>query len=321
MTGAAHALDSVPGLAALAARQQGVVTRAQLRSLGVDDQAVRHQRDARRWVVVSPQVICLFTGPLPRTTRIWAGALHSQPHGLVCAWTGLEVRGLRRWERGAVHVAIERGTTVRPAPGLVIHESRRLVLARDRDAALGLPVVRAARAAIDAAAWSARPAHASALLAAVAQQRIASPSELAAELDAAGQVRHRKAMLQALAQVSAGADSLGEIRIGPILAAAGLPAPRRQTPHVLGGVLRRTDIEVDLPDGSVLVIEVDGPAHDSLSRRAADALRDLDHLAEHRIPLRVTPWMLVHRRAELIERLIAVREAAEHRMRLAAPDR
>ncbi len=89
--------------------------------------------------------------------------------------------------------------------------------------------------------------------------------------------------------------------------------PRRQTPRFLNGVLRRIDIEIDLPDGSVLVLEVDGPDHDAADRRAEDSLRDLDNLVEGRVTIRLTPWALAHRSRELIARFTAVRIAAERR--------
>lgn len=310
MTGAAHVLRSVPGLSDLTIAQRGVVSRDQLRRLGVHDHDVRQQLRAQRWASVSPLVLAVHTGPLTRPALIWAASLHCGSRALIGAWTALEVHGQRRWERAGVHAIVPRGTTVTPMAGLIVHESRRLDPEAHRDPARALPVVRAARAAIDSAAWSGTASDAAALIAAVVQQRICTVAELESELEVVGLVRRRGTILEALAEVRCGADTLGEMRLRPILAAAGLPAPRRQTRRMLGGVLRRTDVEVDLPDGSVLVIEIDGPDHDPLDRRADDTLRDLDHLAEARWTIRVTPWALVHRRRELIARLIAVRKAA-----------
>lgn len=317
MTGAAHAWESVPGLLEVARRQRGMASRQQLRELGIDDHDVRHQLAARRWSLASPLVVALFTGRIPRDASIWAAALHCRPGALVDAWTALEVYGLRRWERPDSHVLVARGRTVPRASGLVVHESRRLDPEVDRDPRFALPVVRPARAAIDAASWSNRPAHAAGLIAAVVQQRICTPADLRAELANAGLIRFRARILGSIDEVTGGADSLAEMRIGPILAAAGLPAPRRQTPHVLDGVVRRTDIEVELPDGSVLVIEVDGPDHDAVERRADDTLRDLDHLAADRVTIRVAWWALTHRRVQLVARLSAVRRTAEAKARAA----
>lgn len=313
MTGAAHALETVDGLAALARDQHGVVSREQLRALGVTADHVRHQLRARRWARHGQFVVALHTGPLTRPGWAWAAALHSAPYGLITAWTALEARGLQRWRRELIHVAHPRGTTVAPAPWIARHESRRLDLDADRDHTTDLPMVRAARAAVDAACWSDRADHASALILAVVQQRVAAPSDLADELDAAGPVRHRRAIAEAIDLSVAGAESLAEGRVGPILRAAGLPPPRRQTRRLLAGRRSRTDIEVDLPDGSVLVIEVDGPDHEGAQRRALDAVRDLGNLAQGRVTVRVTPWMLVYRRQELIDALVRVRVAAERR--------
>lgn len=313
MSGAAHALDTVPGLAALAGGQQGLVTREQLRLLGVDAHDVAQQLSSRRWQAVSAHVLAAFTGPLPRRSLIWAAALHGRPDGLIGAWTALEVHGTTRWERSACHLLVPRGRSVLPMPGVVLHESRRLDPMGDAFPGFRLPVVSPARAAIDAASWSGRPAHAAALIAAVTQQGTTTPADLLAELEAAGLIRFRRAIREAIAAAADGAHSLGEMRVGPILAAAGLPMPRRQTPRFLNGVLRRIDIEIDLPDGSVLVLEVDGPDHDAADRRAEDSLRDLDNLVEGRVTIRLTPWALAHRSRELIARFTAVRIAAERR--------
>jgi hypothetical protein len=313
MSGAAHALESVPGLHPLATGQQGLVTRAQLRSLGVDAHDVVHQVGARRWQTLSDHVVAVFTGPVPRPALIWAAALQGRPDGLVGAWTAIEVHGGTRWVRTARHLLAPRGRKVGPMAGLVVHESRRLDPELDACPGFRLPVVRPARATIDAASWSDRPDDAAALVAAMVQQRVTTPDELLVELESAGMIRFRRAVREAITSAAGGAGSLGEIRIGPILAAAGLPAPRRQTPRYLDGVLRFTDVEVDLPDGSVLVVEVDGRDHDAVDRRAADTLRDLDNLVEGRISIRVPSWALTHRRTQLVSRFAAVRVAAERR--------
>jgi hypothetical protein len=313
MSGAAHVLESVPGLAVLVSRQQGTVSRRQLRELGVDAGDVAHQVAARRWQLVSPLVVATFTGSLPRASTIWAAAVHGQPGSLIDAWTALEVHGTVRWERRQLHLAHPRGRRVLPMAGVVLHESRRLDPAADADPRLGLPVVRPARAAVDAASWSDHPDHAAGLIAAVVQQGVADTEALRAELEAAGSVRFRRAIAAAIADADAGAESVGEIRIGPILTAAGLPEPRRQTPRYLDGRVRFIDVEVDLADGSVLVVEVDGLDHDAPDRRADDTLRDLDNLVQGRVSVRVTSWALRHRRRELVARFTAVRRAAQRR--------
>ena len=65
------------------------------------------------------------------------------------------------------------------------------------------------------------------------------------------------------------------------------------------------------------MIEVDGPDHDAVERRADDTLRDLDHLAANRVTIRVAWWALTHRRVQLVQRLSAVRRTAEVKARAA----
>lgn len=313
MSGRRDAVRTVPGLLELARAQHGVVRRDQLRELGVDAHDVGQQVAARRWRSYGPLVVVLHLGPLPRQAEIVAGRLHAGAGSLVAAWTALEVQGLIRWFRPSVHVLVERGTTLPRLPGLVVHESRRLDLGRDRDTRWFVPTVRPARAAIDAAAWTGPAETAVALLAATVQQRITTVEALRTELAAAGAVRHRKTMRLHLGDIAAGSETLGEIRAVRLLAAAGLPTPRRQIPYRRNGRLVRLDLEVDLPDGTVLVLEIDGPDHDEEPARARDALRDLDNLVLARPTLRITPWALRHRREQLLVRLIAVRRAAQLR--------
>jgi hypothetical protein len=190
----------------------------------------------------------------------------------------------------------------------VVHVTDRLPLPYP-DLERGPAVTSAARSTVDGAAWERWPRAAAGLVLSVVQQRLATPDEVLAELALAGRVRHRAVVRDALAEAGAGADSLAEVDIVPLLRRAGLPTLRRQ----VGGAGRRHDLEVNLPDGMVLVIEIDGPAHDTPESRWSDAARDVGVAADGKLLLRI-PWFAVrHQQPEVVERLTVIRRAAEAR--------
>src|SRR5690606_4825913 len=175
-----------------------------------------------------------------------------------------------------IHLVVARGSTPVRHPWLVVHESRRLC---DEDVASvdGLAVHRAARAAVDAAAWQRSWRTAAGLMAAVVQQRLATTDELFAVLDSVGRVRHRKVMRLALADVVGGADSLAEIDFARLCRDAGLPEPSRQAVRTdAAGRRRFLDVEWRLPGGRKFVVEIDGVGHMERERWYDDLLRDAE---------------------------------------------
>lgn len=300
MSSSRHVYDLVPGLSALSEQYGAVLDRDQLRALGVSATHISRQAAALRWQAVGERVVILHRGRLSRAEQVRCAWLDAGPLAAVCAWSTLEVAGLVRWERSDVHLLLPRGTRVRRRRGVVIHESRRYDPDSDVVDRPWFRTVRAARAAVDAASWTPRADTGVALVAAVVQQRVATARDIGAELLVAGQVRHRRHLLDHLGLVESGAESLAEVRVGRLLHVAGLPPPRRQVWVTLAGGRRRLDLEVDLPDGTVLVIEVDGPDHEDVRARAVDSVRDLGNVAQGKITVRITTWALRYRRLELI---------------------
>ena len=277
MTGRADVLAVVPGLDALAARQHAVCSRHQLAELGVTDDHVASQVAARRWRPLSHGVVALHLGPLPRDALCWAAVLgaESAPTALA-SWTALELHGLRGWFREPIHVVVPRGTRITRHPWLVVHESRRHD-AEDVTSRGGLPVHGAERAAIDAGAWQPSWRTASGLMAAVVQQRLATPDTVLGELERAGRIRHRRTMQLALLDVVGGAQSLEEIDFARLCRRAGLPEPARQERRRdARGRVRFLDVEWRLRNGSRLVVEVDRVGHMEREQWYDDLLRDAE---------------------------------------------
>lgn len=273
MSGRADALTTVSGLAPLARSQQMVCTREQLADLGVTGRHVDNQIRARRWQHVAPHVVVLHNAPLSRPTSMWVALLAAPSNAVLGSWTALEQWGLRGWDRHEIHLVVARGQRWVRHPGVVIHESRRHD-ADDVTTRHGLNLHSAARAAVDAAAWSRSPRTAAGLVTAVVQQRLSDPHTLSEEVLKAGKVRHHKLLLLTLADVAAGAGSLAEIDFVRMCRTAGLPEPMRQTRRRdARGKWRFLDVEWLLSDGRRLLLEVDGVGHMEQTRWYDDLLR------------------------------------------------
>ena len=307
MTGSRRATSEVPGLSDLLARQEGLARRSQLSQLGVTRDHIAQQVAAGRWQVLAPEVVAADNGRIDEQQRRWLAVLHA-----TCGWLGgrtaLQCRGLTGYKPQAIHVLVLRDRRPAPLPGVVVHVTDRPP-GPPPDLGEGLAVTTIPRAAVDGAAWERWPRAAGGLVLSVVQQRLATPAEILAELAVAGRVRHRAVVRDALAEAGAGAESLAEVDVVPLLRRAGLPAPRRQ----VRSDGRRHDLEVTLPDGMVLVLEIDGPTHDSPESRWADASRDAGVAAVGKLQVRIPAFAVRHQQLEVVTRLVAIRRAAEAR--------
>lgn len=311
MTGRADYSRLVPGLDELLRRQHGLARRSQLRALEVTDRHVARQLSARRWQLVAPEVVSTDNGRLDRTQLHWRAALHATV-GWLGGRSALEVAGLTGYEPREVALLVPMDARPARLPGVRLHVTRRCQeLSPGIDD--GLPLTPPARSVVDAASWSPHPRLAAGVVVAAIQQRLVLPEQVDAELARAGRIRHKVAIRDALAGAASGGESVSEIDLGPLLRRAGLPSFRRQAS--LSG--HRRDVEVDLPDGSVLVIEVDGPSHDSPEARWRDADRDTEVAADGKLLVRLPAFAIRHDPSDVVRRLDRIRRAAlgrrEHR--------
>lgn len=268
-------------------QQRGIVARRQLLQAGVDADYVRNQVAARRWSVLTPTVIATFTGPLGWGERVWVGALHAGGSALVGGLTALEWHGLRNWHRDEITVLVDDQLAFDPVPGFVFFRTRRPLGAMRADEAL--PVARVEPAALLFAGYDRSARTAQGLIAAVVQQRIATAEALATELEAMRPLRRAKLLRHALRDIAGGAQSLAELDIARICRRHGLPAPRRQTKRRdATGRTRFTDCEWVLPDGRVLVLEIDGAFHMDAAHWEEDLARQRHLSARGRLIVRCT---------------------------------
>jgi hypothetical protein len=199
-----------------------------------------------------------------------------------------------------------------------VHESRRLV-PTDLVMADGLPRLGAARSAIDAAAWQPHVRYACALLAAVVQQGICSPLDLAATLATVGRVRHKQPMRLAIADITGGAEALGEIDIARMCRRFGVLPPHRQEMRLdRSGRRRFLDCEWRLRVGSIVVLEVDGSHHRLVEHWESDLRRERDLVISGRRVLRCTASEARMDQSALVADLLALgvpttSDLSEHR--------
>lgn len=298
-------MQQVPGLARLLSDQSGLARRDQLAGLGVTAQHVAEQCAAGRWRAVSPIVVAADNGRLDEEQLLWLAVLNAG-RGWIGGRTALARRGLTG---GPVlahrELLVPRGARPPRLPGVRLH-----VTARE-PAPSGPLLTSVARATVDASAWERWPRAATGLVLAVIQQRLATVDEIAGELAAAGRVRHRAVVRDALDEAARGADALSEVDVDTLIRRAGLPAPRRQVRDGSG----RLDLEVDLPDGRLLKIEVDGPQHDTGEARWIDARRDAQRSSDGDAVLRIPVFAVRYDPTGIVRELVRIRLTAEQNAR------
>ena len=148
------------------------------------------------------------------------------------------------------------------------------------------------RAAIDAAAWARTPREVLFILTSSVQQRITTLAALNRELAGRSRVRNGGAIRDALDAIRGGATSADEADFLRECRRRGLPVPTMQVRRVDAySQRRRTDAEFQLPDGRLLIVEIDGVGHLEMGQWQADLVRGNGlALSTGAIILHVTGW-------------------------------
>jgi hypothetical protein len=288
----------------LLVRQQGLIARRQLRALGVDRFNVRNQVSARRWAERTSRVVSTFTGDLTPPQLRWLGVLHAGPRSMLGGLTAAEHLGMRRWRQDEVTVLVDDELSFEPVDGIDFFRSRRSfeLLAR--------PVGGPASCQLEPAIlmWAAydapnRAAHA--ILASAVQQRLTTASRLLAWVDKLRPLRRAPAFRATLRDVEGGSHSSAELDLVRMCRAFGLRLPDRQRHRTdRGGRRRWTDCEWDLPDGSVLVLEIDGSFHMEVEHWGADKKRGRRLTTRQRTVIGCTAYELRHEVGEVARDLL-----------------
>jgi hypothetical protein len=293
-------------LQALIDRQAGLVARRQLTHHGVGWDHVDHQIRAGRWVARTPRVIGTTTGPLDLSQRRWLAVLHAGPRSLLGGLTAAGQKGLRRWDRDDITVLVDDELAFEPVDGVHFFRSRRsfeLLV----DPGPGIPCCRLEPAVLMWAGYDASPRAAHAVLAAAVQQRLTTPSRLMRWTDLLRPLRRAPAFRATLRDIDGGAHSGAELDVARMCRRFGLRPPERQRPRLdRSGQRRWTDCEWDVPDGSVVVLEVDGSFHMEVEHWGADKRRSRRLTTRGRIVVGCTAYEVRHEPGEVVGDLIAL---------------
>ena len=297
-----------PLLANLLEQQCGVATLEQLIGAGLTAHQVRADVDARRWTRYGDRCVLTHNATPTRRQWMWLALLDNHGATALCGFSALEVRGFRFFgaELELIHVVVPRGAVYHRFPGVHVHESRRF-RPEDVERVDALPVLGAARSALDAAAWQPHRRYACAVLAAVVQQRLCTADDLTRELPRVGRIRHKAVMRLTVLDVSGGAEALSELDVGRMCRRFGICPPSRQgVRRDRQGRKRYLDCEWTLVDGRVVVLEVDGSHHLLVEHWEADVRRERGVVTSGRSVLRATANEVRHEPEAVVADLIAI---------------
>lgn len=273
----------------LALQQSGVLSRQQLAAVDINRWAIAHHVSAERWQQVASDVFVTTTGELTSAQRRWASVLHGGDHALLAGIAAAESAGLERWTRPTTEVLIPYTASMpSPLPGTLYRRSRRDLCAM-RERRSDLPRCKIEPAVLMFAAAERSERTAAGLLAASVQQRLTTAELLLEWLDVLRPLRRSKALRTVLAEISGGAQSLGEIDVKRMCRQHGIARPDRQTPRRdSSGRWRFTDCEWKRADGRRLVLEVDGGFHMEIEHWEDDITRQRQLSASDRLIVRCT---------------------------------
>jgi very-short-patch-repair endonuclease len=274
--GVTPALDVDRSVARLAARQDGVVARAQLLTMGVGPGQIDHRVARGRLWVVHRGVYAVGHDALPRRGILRAALLAAGPGAVLSHGTAAELWRLVPPKSPDVEVTTS-GRVPRSRRGLIVHRARDLDH-RQRD---GLPVTTPLRTLRDLASTlpqsELQHAYTEALV-----QRLIRPQDVPARLDAAPT---RSELERALL------DALGAARL-----------PRPHVNHAIGPYV----VDFAWPEHR-LVVETDGyAAHGHRAAFERDRARDAALQVQDYAVLRFTWRQVIRERLLVIARIAQV---------------
>lgn len=293
-------------MAQLAARQHGVVSYRQLRSLGFGEEAIKAALAEHRLTSLHEEVYAVGHTRVPRRGYWWAAVLAYGPGAVLSHQSAAVLWGLRRRRRGPIHVTAACGRQgIRRREGIWIHRCK--LKPEEATVHEGIPVTTVARTLFDFAEVT--PYEELKKAAEAADRRnLLRLRELESICERGRGRRALRPVRQLLTELGAPAEGRSplEIRFAEFLREHGIPAPV-QNVLVLGH-------EVDaLWPAAKLVVELDSWEHHG--DRAAferDRARDPKLLLAGYRTIRIT-----HRRLDSEARQVA----DELRALLASPPR
>lgn len=248
-------------------RQSGVVSRAQLRDLGLAPHDVRRALRRRELVVIHPGVCLTHTGDPTWLQRAWGGVLALWPAAL-CRESALRAEQSRMSEidDGPIHIAVDRGRSPAPPRGIRLH--RVTDFSGKVRWAAGPPRVWVEEAVLDVAADARDELRTIAALADAVQSRLTTADRLVESLSRRSRIARRQLLTDVLADVANGTCSVLEhAYLTRVERPHGLPKAGRQVQESARGSVYR---DVVYPEQDTYV-ELDGRLfHDNAAARDLD---------------------------------------------------
>lgn len=269
MTTRAHRLVRRDELLELRQVQEDVLARSQLTQLGWTPAAIDAQIAGGRWRALGTHTLLAHTGPQSEQSRWWAAVFEVGPDATVAGVTALLAAGLRGVQESTVHVAVPKSTRWRPMTGVRVHETRRF---DHRDViSAGLPRMRPAVAAVQAALWAKSNRQAALFLLAPVQQRLVTAASVSEALQRVRRDRRLALMRTVVADSLDGVHALGELDFARLCRQRGLPEPDRQVVEYASGGKAYLDVKWRRWGVGA---EIDGAQHLEVSTWLAESWRN-----------------------------------------------
>ena len=277
------------------------MSRAQLRELGWTDGQIDHEIRYERWHAPAWGVVALQNAALTYDQRLWLGVLHAGAGAVLTHLTGARKAGLRWKGDDTIDVLTPKGDLVEPMDGFFFHQTRRPYRRWVRPTTGGPARLPLEHSALLAAERDPNLRRAMGLLAACVQQGLTTADRLILTKAQIRKLRHGHEFVLALGDIAGGAQSFAEIDVGRLCEEGGLVTPRRQTVRMdTDGRRRYLDCEWVLPDGRVVVLEIDGSFHlqvgnwwRDMKRERAVVLSKSTVLRCSSVEIRLEPWDIV----------------------------
>lgn len=279
-----------PHVLRLLRAQRDLIADWQVAELGVAPRALQ-RACANGWQRHGHHVFSDRTGEPTEAQQRMIAFLETGPESMLTGRAALVEAGWTLGQDDHVDVLVPRGSRGRRRhqglPWLRVHTPADLPGPRGSPPRTG-----SARATIDAAMWASTARESLTIIVSSTQHRLTSPAQLSRDLAGRTQVRHRRWIDEALLELHGGATSTAEADFLRECRRRGLPTPTMQRRRVdaLGGN-RRTDAEFRLPDGRLVIVEIDGVGHMQVEQWHSDLRRhNALTVATGAIALRVTGW-------------------------------
>jgi very-short-patch-repair endonuclease len=260
--------DRTDAAVELAVSQDGVLSRAQARGLGLDRWAVAHQVERRRWRLYGDQGIAVHLLPLTARARCRIAAWEAGADAVLDGSTSLTWQGLKNFDDG-IHLMVPWPSTARSWQGSRVHPSRlwnrENFVVKD-----GQWVTRCDVAAIRAGMWARSDRAGATVMAMAVQQRLTTGASVLLEAKRLNRHKRRPLLLTVAKDIAEGAQALSELDFAALCRRRGLPEPSRQ--KVRRGDIGRVYLDV-LWDDLGVVVEVEGAHHDAPENAIDDSLR------------------------------------------------